>query len=184
METIPVMKMGNGKMTLYRIPCRARLISLTVAFVLFVQLVSAAALSSMTPNLQSAQGTEMTFTSLDTGSGKTEDGSDFSYWLAESSDGVTISARTEKRRSVTRAQRVLSKEIKGAEIIERGRKTNNQGQPVGERVVGCFPAKDGKKSKCLILWTDGSDFHRLEAASLPHLLAFEKKYYGTQSAND
>ncbi|HSD45955.1 MAG TPA: hypothetical protein VLB87_05005, partial [Pyrinomonadaceae bacterium] len=142
------------------------------------------ALSPLALYSQSTQETEMTFTSLHTGSGRTEDGSRFSFWLAKSSDGVAISARTEKRRSVTRAQRVLSKEIKGAEIIERGRKTNNKGEPVGQRVVGCFPAKDGQKSKCLILWTDGSDFHHLEAASLPHLLAFEKKYYGTQSAND
>jgi hypothetical protein len=156
-----------------------RLIPLTVAFVLSVHSVSATALNSMTLNLQSTQETEMTFTSVQAGSGRTEDGSEFSYWLAESADGVAISARTEKRRSATRAHQVLNKQIKGADVVERGRKTNNQGRRVGERVVGCFPAKDQKKGKCVILWTDGSDFHILESASLPHLRAFEKKYYGT-----
>lgn len=126
----------------------------------------------------------MTFTSLQTGSGRTEDGSRFSFWLAKSSDGVAISARTEQRRSVARARGELNKQIKGAEIVARGRKTNNQGERVGERVAGCFPAKDQAKGKCVILWTEGSEFHILESASLPHLLAFEKKYYGTQLPND
>jgi len=126
----------------------------------------------------------MTFTSLQTGSGRTEDGSQFSFWLAKSSDGVAISARTERRRSVARARGELNKQIKGAEVVVRGRKTNNQGERVGERVAGCFPAKDQEKGRCVILWTDGSEFHILESASLPHLLAFEKKYYETQTPDD
>lgn len=152
------------------------LVPLAVGVVLCVKSVSA--LDHLTISFQSSQGTEMTFTGLESGSGKTEDGSEFSYWLAESSDGVTISRRTEKRRSVARAQAVLNREIKGAEIVERGRKTNAQGERVGERIVGCFPAKEQRKPKCVIVWTDGSDFHILEADSLPHLRAFEKKYYG------
>lgn len=164
-------------MTLCRIPWRMSLISLTVGLVLSVHLVSARALNSMTLNLQSAQATEMTFTSLQAGSGRTEDGSQFSFWLAESADGVAIAARTEKRRSATRALGVLNKLIKGVNVVERGPKKNNQGERVGERVAGCFPAKDKAKSKCVILWTEGSELHVLEARSLPHLLAFEKKYY-------
>jgi hypothetical protein len=171
-------------MTLYKILWSARLVPLAVAFVLLVQPISAMALRLISLYSQSTQEKEMTFTSLQTGSGRTEDGSRFSFWLAESSDGVAISARTEQRRSVARALGVLNKHIKGAEIVARGRKTNNQGERVGERVAGCFPAKDQVKGKCVILWTEGSEFHILESASLPHLLAFEKKYYGTHSPNN
>lgn len=158
---------------------RVRFVPLVVAGVLFVQSVSAAALNPWRLYLQSTQETDLTFTSLASGSGRTEDGSPFSYWLAKSSDGVPISARTERRRSVGRAQRQLNKEIRGAEIVVRGQKTNNQGEQVGERVAGCFPAKNQAKGRCVVAWTDGSELHVLEATSLPHLLAFEKKYYGS-----
>lgn len=171
-------------MALHKILWRVRLVPLAVSCVLFVQSVSATALTPLRLYLQSTQETDIIFTSLASGSGMTEDGSQFSFWLAKSSDGVGISARTERRRSVARAQGQLDKQIKGARIVARGRKTNNQGERVGERVAGCFPSKNQEKGKCVILWTDGSELHVLEAASLPHLLAFEKKYYGAQSPDD
>lgn len=155
----------------------APLIIVTVAFSLLVESDSAMAVIPTAIDSHAGQETEMTFTSVLAGSGRTEDGSPFSFWSAKSSDGVAISARTEKRRSVARAHAELRKQLKSAEVVEQGPKTNNQGERVGERVVGCFAATHETKGRCVVLWTDGSDFHFLESQSLRHLLAFEKKYY-------
>ena len=127
-------------------------------------------------SVQECQDGEMTFKDLLSGRGRTEDGSPFSFLESEASDGVKISARTEKRRSTSRAAAVLRKAMRGAKIVARGPRTNNLGQRIGERVIAWFTSKGQDKSRYVLLWTDGSDFHYLESSSLPHLFAFEKKY--------
>lgn len=119
------------------------------------------------------QEAEMIFTSMGAGSGKTEDGSDFSFAWMKSSDGVLVSTRTERRRSSSRANAVLKRTLRGAEILKRGPKIDSGGKRVGERVVARFASK----GRNVVVWTDGCDFHYLESESLRHILAFEKKYY-------
>jgi hypothetical protein len=119
------------------------------------------------------QESNITFTSMGAGSGKTEDGSDYSFSSMKSSDGVWVSTRTERRKSASRANAVMKRTLRGAEIRGRGPKINSSGKRVGERVVAYFPSK----RRNAVLWTDGSDFHYLESESLSHILAYEKKYY-------
>lgn len=122
------------------------------------------------------QETEMTFKSMGAGSGKTEDGSEFSFAWMKSADGVVVSTRTERRKSAARAGAVLKKTLRGAEIIERSPKVNNRGRQIGQRVTARL-SQEPNKIRYVMVWTEGPDFHYLESVSLPHLLAFEKRYY-------
>lgn len=151
-------------------------ILVTVVCMLPLCLISLKASSPTSIEGQESQDREMTFKNLLSGSGRTEDGSRFSFGSAEASDGVKISARTERRSSVSRAKAVLKRTLRGAEIVTREPKINNQGQKVGERVVAHFASKAQNKSRYALLWTDGSDFHYLQSSSLRHLLAYERRY--------
>lgn len=140
-------------------------------------LVSIRAVGHWSSAGQSMQDTRMSFKNLLSGSGKTKDGSSFSFSVSEASDGIKVSARTEKRRSVSRAKAVLKRTLRGTEIRERGPKLNDGGKKVGERVLARLTSNGRDKIRYVVLWTEGSDFHYLESVSLPHILAFEREYY-------
>ncbi len=108
------------------------------------------------------------------GSGKTKDGSRFSFTEWESSDGVWLDFRVEQRGSPTRARVALIGKLRGKSVLERAPKLDDQGQKVGERVVAKYYWKEGKKYQSIIVWTAGADVNYLESSSLEHLLAFEK----------
>ena len=122
-----------------------------------------------------SQEAEITFKSLGAGSGKTEDGCEYEFASLKSSDGVVISARTEKRRSAARAKAVLRRTLRGAEIVERSTKMK-RGRQVGQRVIARISFQNQRQTRYVVLWTDGSDFHYLESLSLRHLLLYEKMY--------
>jgi hypothetical protein len=123
-----------------------------------------------------SQEAEITFKSMGAGGGQTEDGSEYEFAWLKSSDGVVISARTEKRRSVARARAVLRRTLRGAEIVEWSTKINKRGRTVGQRVIARVRVQDQRDARYIVLWTDGSDFHYLDSLSLRHLLLYEKMY--------
>ena len=152
------------------------LVLLGVLGVMFIKLSVPQGVCGVSASVDS-QEAEMTFKSMGAGSGKTEDGSEYSFAWMESSDGVVVSARTERRRSAARARGVLKRTLRGAEIVERSRKMDKRARQVGQRVVARLPSKGQNRIRYLVLWTEGSDFHYLESVSLPHILALEKQYY-------
>lgn len=120
------------------------------------------------------QKEEIVFKQGSAGSGKTKDGSRFSFTEWESSDGVWLTFRTEKRGSLPRARAALLAALRGKSVLERRPKLDRRGQNVGERVVAKYYWKEGKKYQNIIVWTEGSDVNYLESSSLQHILAFEK----------
>lgn len=117
------------------------------------------------------------FKELLSGRGKTEDGASFSFHLYEASDGVAVSTRSEKRGSLTRANKELQRQIKKAiKILERGPKLDKSGKQVGERAVLMIASKGPHKDQAVVLWTNGSQFYYIESSSLRHVLELEKRY--------
>jgi len=130
------------------------------------------------PHQQESASEAFEFKDIQGGRGKTEDGVPFSYHLYKSSDGVGVSTTVENRISAFSAVKALQRKIKTAsKIIERGSRLDVKGQRTGEKVVAMFKSDGSNKERAAVFWTDGSDFHYLESSSLPHLIAFEKKYY-------
>lgn len=120
------------------------------------------------------QKEEIVFKQRSGGSGKTKDGSRFSFTEWESPDGVWLDLRVEQRGSPPRARAALVAALRGKSVLERAPKLDGRGRNVGERVVAKYYWKEGKKYQSIIAWTDGSDVNYLESSSLKHILAFEK----------
>lgn len=132
-------------------------------------------------NTQAAQNTrpvELDFHLMDAGEGELR-GMDASFQSYESSDGVEVLFLTRTLRSADRAQKELQRRIKTAtSIIETGIKRDRNGEAVGERAVILFsdPNKTDKV-RAAVWWTRKSDLLAIEAESIDHILAFERKYF-------
>jgi hypothetical protein len=131
-------------------------------------------------NTQVAERTpqaEMEFHLMDAGEGEIS-GMDTSFQSYESSDGVEVLFLTRTLSSADRAQKELQKTIETAtRIIEKGVKRDRDGRVIGERAVILF--SDGTKTdneRAAVWWTRKSDLLAIEAKSMDHVLAFEKKY--------
>ena len=105
-------------------------------------------------------------------------GMDTSFQSYESSDGVSVLLLTRIMDSAGRAQKELQKRIENAtRIIENGVKLDRYGKVVGERAVILFSkGRETDSETAAFLWTRKKDLLAIEADSMEHVLAFEKKY--------
>lgn len=118
---------------------------------------------------------ELTFRRTAIFDGSTEDGARFAEHFYKSSDCVSISEETIFFGSTSLAQRELErKSTKAASIIERGPKSDDTGQHVGERIVLAVAASPPEKAYAEIIWSSGPTFHSLVAPSLSYILEFEE----------
>jgi hypothetical protein len=130
-------------------------------------------------HMLSSQQPEIVFKPGQAGSGKTQDGSPFSFTDWEGS-GVGLSLWTEERGSPARARMALRAISRGKELLEQGTKVNNRGQKIGERVVLKFHFKETNGEQIMIAWTNGSKFQYLQSSALKTILAFEEQMINGQ----
>ncbi len=75
------------------------------------------------------------------------------------------------------ASRAFSGELaRAAEILNRGSKTNQKGDIVGERAEVVFPPREAGGLRRAIVWTDGLKFHEMKSRCLCDALELEKTY--------
>jgi len=119
---------------------------------------------------------DIEFSFVKGGNGRTRQGVRFSTVLYKSSDGVSVSATTEERRSAGAANKELHTRLRATRrIVERGSKLDEKGRRIGERVVAIYVLND--KEQAAVLWTNGQQFYYIESLSLKHALEFERQFY-------
>jgi len=99
---------------------------------------------------------------------------------------VTLSTRIEYLDTSAHAEELLQTKIKSAvQIIERAPKMDAGGQSRGERVViALAPDRlDDFQHKFVVMWTEDSQLHSIEAPILNYVLEFEKRYHGPTTAH-
>jgi hypothetical protein len=111
----------------------------------------------------------------------TKDGVRFFEQQFKSIPCVTLTSRIEYLDTSTAAEELLQKRIKSAvQVIEQGSKTD---AARGERVVVLAPDRtDDKQDQFIVMWTEDSQLHSVEAPILNYVLAFEKQHSGPNAA--
>ncbi|MFY9607490.1 MAG: hypothetical protein WAU45_02605 [Blastocatellia bacterium] len=106
------------------------------------------------------------------------DGIDSSFQSYSSSDGVAVLFLTQILSSASCTQKEFEKRVeKAITIIEKGVKVDRDGKVIGERAVILFLDRtNSDKEMVAVLWTRKTDLLAIEAQSMDHVLAFEKKY--------
>jgi hypothetical protein len=95
----------------------------------------------------------------------------------KASDGVNLNFARLEFPSPDAARKAFQKVLSQAtKIIERERLYNREGKAmVGERVVGMFPADDGREWP-MVVCLDGANLYEISSTSLRHIALFEKAH--------
>ena len=127
---------------------------------------------------EQAEKKEIEYKFLEAARGITKEGIQASFQTYQSSDGETISIRTEFFRSVADMESQFVTTLKGlAEIITSSGITDDNDNVIGRRISGkAFPDELGQERYCVI-WTHSNEISYIESKSLNHALDFEKKFY-------
>jgi hypothetical protein len=119
---------------------------------------------------------EVRFTFRSGANGTTSKGVPFSM-VTYDSDGIVITAMTEKYPNKRRAELALTKKLKTAsKTEERTPKLDHNGHRVGTRILATFPHNGDLTSRSVVFWTEGSELHSIGSVSLRHVLEFEKAF--------
>lgn len=127
---------------------------------------------------------ELTFLPGPSTSG-TKEGVAFFEQQFKSTGCVTLLRRTEYVDTRVHAEELLQRKVQSAvQLIERGPQKVGAGQRLGERaVIVLAPDRmDDFQHKFVVLWTEDSELHSIEAPILNYVLEFEKRYYGQNAA--
>lgn len=121
---------------------------------------------------------EMKFTPVNSYSGRKGNDAEFSAQHYDSTDGVSVIFTVETYSSKSSAIDELRKRISRAtRIIERGRRIDQDGRPIGERVVLVFPPGVDNGGYSTILWLEDEDLNEIESTCLQVALEFERQFH-------
>lgn len=109
------------------------------------------------------------------GKAVTKDGTPASFTSFSTSDGSWFTQWSEFHSSPSRARRAMDAALKHAtQIIRREPFCDENGHPVGQKVIATFSAKYSYYGDAALLWTDGSTFRYVASSSLQNILNYDK----------
>jgi hypothetical protein len=122
---------------------------------------------------------QMQFNGVSFSHGKKGNGAEYSAGIYDSTDGVGVVMTVETYSSASLARAEMMRKIKGAtRIVERVRKTDQNGKLIGKRAVVIAPGDSRDRSYATILWLDQEDLNIIESSSLHVALEFERQFHG------
>jgi hypothetical protein len=107
-------------------------------------------------------------------------GTHLSFHTWRATDGITVTSSMQEFRSIAQAKKAFAHRLKEAvKVTDRKPRLGQGGRETGERALASFSYPNKTEQFLGIIWTDGLTFHDVESVSLPHALAFEKRFYST-----
>jgi hypothetical protein len=96
----------------------------------------------------------------------------------ESTDGVGVFVSRQYCSTAENAERALTERLKKAtKIIEQNILLDEEGKPIGRRIVAVFDYSEESEQTPSILWTDDDMFYVIDSSSFQHSLLLEKDFF-------
>ena len=106
---------------------------------------------------------------------------DFSDYKTD--DGTRLSTRIESWRSADRVRDAMQKLTNQANrIVDTHPKLDEHGRTIGERAVFLVPIGHSKSSLAVVAWIKERNLHVIESPKLDYALAFEARFYPSNTS--
>jgi len=106
---------------------------------------------------------------------------DFSDYKTD--DGTRLSTRIESWRSADQAHDAMQRLTNQASrVVDTNTKLDEHGHIIGERAVFLVPVGHSKTSLAVVAWLKESQLYVIESSKLDYALAFEARFYPSNSS--